>query len=210
MSSRQSIILFAAALCLGLSACGGSQSLSQRGKPQQAAGRTVGATIDDNSIVLGLNRDLQKALPGFARSIGTEVREGRVLLVGTVKSPEERLSAGQIAWNVRGVREVVNELQIGEPQSLLSFTNDARISNQMRLRLATAGGVNPRNFNIETVNSTMYILGVAKNKAELEHVAYLAATIKGVNKVVSHALLSDDPRRFAPPQPASAVQIRAN
>ena len=41
----------------------------------------------------------------------------------------------------------------------------------------------------------VYILGVARDRSELEYVAELAATIAGVERVVSHALLAGDPRR---------------
>lgn len=168
------------------------------------AGRTVGSTMDDTSIKLAINRDMSRALPGFVTNIGTEVREGRVLLVGTVDSPGQRVEAGKIAWQIRGVRDVVNELEVRAGQGLASFASDSRISNQMRVRLLTATRVKATNFDIETVDGTVYILGIARNQKELEHVAYLAATISGVKRVVSHALLADDPRRLERPKHASA------
>lgn len=171
------------------------------------AGRTVGAAIDDTSIRLALTRDLGSSLPNFVTEIATEVREGRVLLAGAVRTPEERLEASRIAWQIRGVHEVVNELQVRESKGLLNYAKDTRISNQLRLRLVSAAGVTTRNFNIETVNATVYILGIAKNRAELEHVAYLAATIAGVERVVSHALLANDPRRTGAPQRTAAAQF---
>ncbi len=194
----------AAALCLAaltLSACGGGSTAPQT----VSASRTIGSSFDDTSIQLGLNRDLNRAFPTFFTQMGTEVREGRVLLVGTVATPEQRLEASKVAWQIRGVRDVVNELQVANRQSAANYLSDARISNQMRLRLLTATNVGATNFDIETVNGTVYILGIAKDKAELEHVAYLAATISGVQKVVSHALLADDPRRMGRPKHASAT-----
>ena len=176
------------------------------GTPQpQHANRTVGTTLDDTSIQLALNRDMQQGMPHFITRIGTEVREGRVLIVGTVESPTQRLEASRIAWQIRGVRDVVNELQVEDPQGFLSYVSDSRISNQMRARLLTANAVRAGNFDIETVNGTVYILGIARTEAELEHVAYLAATISGVKRVVSHALLADDPRRLERPRHASTV-----
>jgi osmotically-inducible protein OsmY len=168
------------------------------------AKRTIGATLDDTSIQLAINRDMSRALPGFVNNIGTEVREGRVLIVGTVDSPAQRVEAGKIAWQIRGVRDVVNELEVRAGQGFASYATDARISNQMRVRLLTANQVKATNFDIETVDGTVYILGIARTQEELEHVAYLAATISGVKRVVSHALLADDPRRLERPKHASA------
>ena len=169
------------------------------------ANRTVGTTLDDASIQLALNRDMQQGLPHFITRIGTEVREGRVLIVGTVESPTQRLEASRIAWQIRGVRDVVNELQIEAPQNFATYTSDARISSQMHVRLLTASSVKSGNYDIETVNGVVYILGIARTERELEHVAYLAATISGVKRVVSHALLADDPRRLERPRHASTV-----
>jgi osmotically-inducible protein OsmY len=192
-------LLTAAALAtLTLSAC------VQQPQPFHA-GRTVGTTLDDTSIQLALNRDMQQALPHFITRIGTEVREGRVLIVGTVESPTQRLEASRIAWQIRGVRDVVNELKVEDPQSFLSYASDSRISNQMRVRLLTANSVKAGNYDIETVKGTVYILGIARTQEELEHVAYLAATISGVKQVVSHALLADDPRRLERPRHASTA-----
>ncbi len=169
------------------------------------AHRTVGTTLDDASIQLALNRDMQQGLPHFITRIGTEVREGRVLIVGTVESPTQRLEASKIAWQIRGVRDVVNELQVEDPQGFLSYASDSRISNQMRVRLLTANRVQAGNYDIETVKGVVYILGIARTEEELEHVAYLAATISGVKRVVSHALLADDPRRLDRPRHASTT-----
>ncbi len=172
------------------------------------AKRTLGSTMDDASIKLAINRDMSRALPGFVSNIGTEVREGRVLLVGTVDSPAQRVEAGKIAWQIRGVRDVVNELEVRAGQGFASFATDSRISNQMRVRLLTATRVKATNFDIETVDGTVYILGIARTQEELEHVAYLAATIAGVKRVVSHALLADDPRRLERPKHASVSTFR--
>jgi len=117
--------------------------------------------------------------------MATEVHEGRVLIVGTIRTPQERLRASQIAWQINGVNEVVNELQVTEEQSSYAYLKDVRISNQLRLRLLTAVDVAESNFDFETVNSIVYILGVARDRDELEYVAELAATIAGVERFIA-------------------------
>lgn len=158
-------------------------------------GQTIAQNASDTSIHLALQRDMGREFPRYFAEMASEVHEGRVLLVGTIRTPQDRIRASHIAWKVEGVTEVVNELQVTEQQSGLAYLNDARISNLMRLRLLTARDVWESNFDFETVNSVVYILGVARDRGELEYVAELAATISGVERVVSHALVSDDPRR---------------
>ncbi len=158
-------------------------------------GQALAVGASDTSIHLALQRDLGFEFPRYFAEMASEVHEGRVLLVGTIRTPQDRIRASQIAWQVEGVSEVVNELQVAEEQSILAYMNDARISNQLRLRLLTARDVWESNFDFETVNSVVYILGVARDQKELEYVAELAATVGGVERVVSHALLANDPRR---------------
>lgn len=159
------------------------------------AGQTVANNASDTSIHLALQRDMGREFPRYFAEMASEVHEGRVLLVGTIRTPEDRIRASQIAWQIQGVSEVVNELQVAEEQSALAYLKDVRISNQLRARLLTAVDVADSNYDFETVNSVVYILGVARDRGELEYVAELAATIAGVERVVSHALLADDPRR---------------
>ncbi len=159
------------------------------------SGATIVSNASDTSIHLALQRDMGQAFPRYFAEMATEVHEGRVLIVGTTRTPEDRIRATRIAWNIRGVKDVVNELQIAEEQSGLAYLKDTRISNQLRFRLLTAVDVAENNFDFETVNSVVYILGIARDQDELDYVAELAATIAGVERVVSHALLADDPRR---------------
>ena len=189
-----------AALIL-IAGCGTTRS--DIGSGMRSTGEAIATSASDTSIALALQRDLSREFPRYFAEMASEVHEGRVLLVGTIRTPEDRVRASQIAWQVNGVGEVVNELQVAEEQSGMAFLKDSRISNQLRLRLLTAMDVSSRNYDFETVNSVVYILGVARDRGELEHVAELAATIAGVERVVSHALLADDPRRGTVAQRAS-------
>jgi osmotically-inducible protein OsmY len=51
-----------------------------------------------------------------AGSIRVDVNNGVVALHGTVGSPGERAEAGRIAWACAGVRDVINRLEIEEPE----------------------------------------------------------------------------------------------
>lgn len=189
---------------LALVAMAGCSTTAQDfGAGVRNTGAAVSRSASDTSIHLALQRDMGREFPRYFAEMATEVHEGRVLIVGTIRSPQDRVRASQVAWQIQGVNDVVNELQVAEEQSGLAFLKDARISNQLRLRLLTALDVSDSNFDFETVNSTVYILGVARDRGELEYVAELAATIAGVERVVSHALLADDPRRGIEQRPAS-------
>ena len=48
---------------------------------------------------------------------------------------------------------------------------------------------------IETINKTVHLIGVARNEEELARVVDIASRVPGVKKVVSHVLTKNDERR---------------
>jgi osmotically-inducible protein OsmY len=187
---RTALAVFALTAMVGC-----STTSEEFGSSVRNAGSAISSNASDTSIHLALQRDMGREFPRYFAEMATEVHEGRVLIVGTTRTPQDRVRASQVAWQIEGVEEVVNELQVDEEQGAMAYLRDVRISSQLRARLLTAVDVSDSNFDFETVNSVVYILGVARDRSELEYVAELAATIAGVERVVSHALLAGDPRR---------------
>lgn len=162
--------------------------------------RSVGDAFDDAGIKLRINDKVLGNLPAAHPGIETEVIEGRVLLAGFVPTPTDRDEVIRLTWTVNGVRQVINELQIGDSSSFSDLANDSWITTQLRTQLITDLKITDINYNIETVNGTVYILGIAQNQAEIDRVTSHASTISGVEKVVSYAITKNDPNRFkAPP-----------
>ena len=118
-----------------------------------------------------------------------------MLLVGDVQKREHRVIAAERAWGVAGVREVINEINVAESGGLQGFAEDVYISNQVVARLIAEKDVSSFNYNIETIDNVVHLIGLAKTRGELRRVASVAATTPGVERVVSHVLVIDDPRR---------------
>ena len=55
------------------------------------------------------------------------------------------------------------------------------------------------NYNIETINGSVYVIGIAQSQKELDQIINHARTITDVKKVVSHVVLKNDPRRAKTP-----------
>lgn len=157
--------------------------------------RTVGNAIDD-AVIEARVKDamLQKSGTLFLK-VGTEVLEGRVLLTGVVQNPEDRVDAVRLAWSAPGVREVLNEIQVAERGGIASVFADARITSTLRVQLVGDRDVRDLNYSIDTVNGTIYLMGIAQNQTELDRVIGYARNISGVKQVVSHVVLRNDPRR---------------
>ena len=155
--------------------------------------RTVGAALDDSVITIQINEALFKFNFDLLQAVGVEVVEGRVLLTGSVEKPEQRVDAVRLAWQVDGVKEVFNEIQVTDRGGLIDIALDTWISTQLRSKLLLDKDVLAINYNIETVNGIVYMIGIAQDENELARVTNHARTIENVRKVVSHVHLKDAP-----------------
>ncbi len=157
--------------------------------------RTVGDAVDDALIRTSINHHLlQEDLELFS-AVAIKVVEGRVLLAGTVPTRKHRIDAIRLAWQADGVKEVINELQVSDEGGLVNYARDAWISAKLRSRLLFDKTITSINYNVETVNGVVYMIGIAQDEAELARVTNHARTIPHVRKVISHVRLKDDPRR---------------
>ncbi len=157
--------------------------------------RSVGDAVDDTRIEVEVNAALLDKDHVMFGQVGTEVVEGRVLLAGNVQKREHRIIAAEQAWSVDGVREVINEINVADSGGMQGFAEDVYVANQVRARLIGGQEVSSFNYNIETIDGVVHLIGLAQSRAELRHAASIAATTPGVERVVSHVFIIDDPRR---------------
>ncbi|MBM3570038.1 MAG: BON domain-containing protein [Alphaproteobacteria bacterium] len=157
--------------------------------------RSMGRVIDDHTLAVNVNSAMLKADEKLFVAADVTVRDGRVQLTGRVPNPDARVEAARIAWTVEGVREVLNELVVTDRSGWQDYPRDARITTEIVTRMLFDKDVSQINFTIETVNATVYVMGVARSEAERDKVNNIARSIGGVRRVVNNALLRDDPRR---------------
>lgn len=157
--------------------------------------RSTRQALTDTEIRVTINNKLLNEDYGLFGDITTEVVEGRVLLAGSVPEAEDRLRAAQLVWETDDVVELINEVTIERDAGAVSYAQDVWISTQLRGRLLGDVEVDSINFNIETVDQTIHLIGVARHQEELERVVNHARNIDGVKQVVSHVLTKHDDRR---------------
>ena len=161
--------------------------------------RSVGDAVDDLTTRAELNQLFFEDDVDLYRDVSFSVIEGRVLLKGSVSTPEDRVRALRIAWQAGGVREVINEIQVTDESGILDYARDTWISTQLKGKLLVDTDVLSINYSVETVNGTVYVIGIAQDEAELERVVEHARTIEDVKRVVSHVVMKDDSSRPATP-----------
>ncbi|MBX3505987.1 MAG: BON domain-containing protein [Parvibaculum sp.] len=148
--------------------------------------RGLEQAVDDNQIAFEINRKLLAEDSTLYRGVSTQVQKGRVLLTGSVPKAEDRITVTRIVWTIGGVKEVINELRVGEKGGFSQSVSDTTISTKLRTRLTADRNVSGINYSIETVNGTVYLMGTALNQAELDRVIAHARDISGVRNVVSY------------------------
>ena len=183
-------LIFAILIAFFLSSCAAvnvtSSSLKEKGIKEAMSDGMIDAAINKEYI----NHDVNMFL-----NVEIEVVEGRVLLTGSVKKTKHRMDAIKIAWKVLGVREVINEIEVTEKGGIKQYLRDVRIKAAIRYKIIADKQVSSINYNFESVNGNLFIIGIAQNKKELKKVVDHANDIKGVNKVISHVIMKNDPRR---------------
>jgi len=157
--------------------------------------RSVGDAVDDFTIRAQLNQLFFEDNFDLFQSVSFNVIEGRVLLKGSVKKQESRIRALELVWQASGVREVINEVQVTNQGGIVNYARDTWISTQLTAKILFDVDIFAINYNMETINGVIYVVGIAQDQAELDRVVAHARRIKYVKKVVSHVVMKDDPRR---------------
>jgi hyperosmotically inducible protein len=79
---------------------------------QSMTGKTVGQNVDDATITASVKSKLVAEKAGNLTRVDVDTNNGTVYLNGTVESPEQKTRAEQLAWQAKGVKSVVNNLQV--------------------------------------------------------------------------------------------------
>jgi osmotically-inducible protein OsmY len=164
--------------------------------------KSAAQTKDDLLIFTKINNKLSKIEKNDEfKHVEVKVYEGRVILLGKVPNKKIGKKAVGVAWNVKGVKEVANETMVyinkhpSKMKYARSITKDAVINSRVKTKLAMKKDIKAVNYDVETIDGIVYLMGVAQDKYELQKSTKIASKIKGVKKVVSHVVLKNDSRR---------------
>ncbi len=176
-------------MLLGAGATAGVAASEERGFAKAVSDTEIRAEINH----LWLQKDFE-----MYRQVSLTVNEGRVLLTGTVPTPEARIEAVRACWQAGGVKTVINEIQVkNDGGGFLSYSSDVIISQKMKAGLLFDKDVYNINYTVDVNDGVIYLMGIAQTQKELDKVMGHARDISGVKGVVNHILLKDDPRRTA-------------
>ena len=153
-----------------------------------AEDRSLQTLRDDAAITLDINERLvgQQYSDLFAE-ISTDVYEHVVMLTGTVKFAQNKQRASDLVRSVKGVKRIVNELQVTNDYGPRAAANDLWIETKLKVKLLGTKGIRSINYRWRSVNGVVYVIGAGRSQQEMNTVLNVIRTTERVKKVVNHA-----------------------
>ena len=153
--------------------------------------KSLGTVIDDASIKLNISTKFISSEDNLFVDIDVHVIEGRVLLTGIVENQETRIDAVKKVWEVNGVKEVINEIEIGSKTTIQEFANDLWINTQVKALAAKNLGMRSLSYNFETIKGKVYVAGITSRPEQLELLINTIKNIKGVKEIVNYVVVKE-------------------
>lgn len=144
--------------------------------------RSTGAYTDDETIEWKTSLAIREK---YGEKVHVNVTSFNriVLLTGEVPTEEMRQDIQKIAQATKSVRDVRNEIAVGQPTTLQSWTDDSYITSKVMANMVGNEDVNQYYVKVVTENGVVYLMGLVTRK-EGDAAAAVAANTSGVKRVV--------------------------
>ncbi|EKF74278.1 lipoprotein [Alcanivorax hongdengensis A-11-3] len=161
-----------------------SKGISEQPTDQDHGSRTFGAFVEDGQIERKISVNLARASAELDESHIVVVSfNGIVLLTGQVASDDLKSQAGNIARQIRHVRDVHNELHVAGNSAMLARTNDTWLTSKVKSRLLVNGDAPGWRTKVVTENGVVYLMGLLTHE-EANAVVAQVQKVYGVQKIV--------------------------
>ena len=153
-----------------------------------AEDRSLQTLHDDAAITLDINEALiGKQYSDLFAELSTDVYERVVMMTGTVKFAKNKRRATDLARGVKGVKRIINELQVTSDYGPGAAANDLWIETKLKVKLLGTKGIRSINYRWRSVNGVVYVIGAGRSQKEINTLLNVIRTTDRVNKVVNHA-----------------------
>ncbi len=175
----------AAPIIGGVSAIAFSSSAQEKG---------LGTSINDKVIFVKLRNAIYDWDPTVSENVSVSVDNGSILVTGKLKNIDKKVKLTKIIWDINGVKEVNNKVQISDTNNLKNIAKDLASLGEIKARLMASTKINSLNFSIDVVNNIAYISGVASSEEEISIVTQIAQEAKFIEEVQNFVKLNQDKR----------------
>ena len=153
--------------------------------------KSLGTVVDDATIKLNISRKFLVSENNLFINIDINVVKGMVLLTGIVKNQEIRIEAVKTVWEVEGVKEVINEIEVGNKTTIKEYAKDVWITTRIKALAAKDLGLRSISYNIETIRGKVFIAGITSRPEQLETLIRITKSVKGVEEVVNYVVIKE-------------------
>ena len=188
-------LIFISIITLFLQSCAplvGTVGIVSLGAASKEKG--LGTSINDNLIKTKISNLIYKYNRDLIADTKIFVNNGSVLFTGKLINPNDKIEFTKLAWNIRGVKEVNNEIQVTDMTSIKNIARDIASLGEIRARLMSDKSINSINFSVDVVNDKAYISGVATNELEMNLVKSHASSARFIKEVYNYIVLNKDTR----------------
>ena len=154
----------------------------------------IGTAFNDNVVKVNILNAFYKLDENIADNLKVSVDDGSVLLTGTVKTSDESINLTKITWDIRGVKEVINKLQISDVSNVKNIARDFASVGEIRAKILANVNINSLNFSINVVNDIAYLSGIAANQEEINLITNIAKNARFVKEVYNYIRINPDKR----------------
>ena len=146
--------------------------------------RTPGGWLDDEVIERMASRRIDAADERLAIShVNVVSYDGIVLLTGQVDDPDLRSLAEDSIRDIRKIRKIHNEIQIGGASSLLARGNDNWLQTKVKAQLLANEDVEASRIKVFVEDGVVYLIGVVP-RVQADAAVGVARTVFGIQRVV--------------------------
>ena len=188
-------LIFISIITLFLKSCAplvGTVGMVSLGAASKEKG--LGTSITDNLIKTKISNLIYRYNKDLIADTKVFVNAGSVLFTGKLINPNDKIEFTKLAWKIKGVKEVNNEIQVTDTTSIKNIARDVASLGEIRARLISDKSINSINFSVDVVNDKAYISGVATNELEMNLVKNHASSARFINEVYNYIILNKDTR----------------
>ena len=154
----------------------------------------LGTAINDNVVNVEILNSLYKWDNDIGKDLKVSVNDGTVVITGKVNSTGQKVKITQILWDVKGVNEVINKIQVTDVSNIKNIAKDLAAVGEIRARILTNPKINSLNFTIDVVNGIAYLSGISSNEEEINLVTNIAQQARFVKEVFNYIKINPDKR----------------
>ena len=154
----------------------------------------LGTSINDKVIYIKLRNAIYDWDPSVSEQVSISVDNGSILVTGQLDNVDKKINLTKVIWEISGVKEVNNKVQISETNNFKNIAKDLASLGEIKARLMASKELNSLNFSIDVVNNIAYISGIASSEEEISLVTQIAKNARFIKEVQNFVKINKDKR----------------